>query len=103
MKQFLAAADDLHTWFDTHFDHRGVFVLDPDSPRAHFKAPFVLAYMGLHTKGARVAKYINERFLDTNGDLIPTPNWGIGSCIYAMGWLTLGALSVRRFDIAQLV
>jgi len=103
MRQFQAAADKMRTWFDRHFDSQGVFALAPDNPICYFKAPYVMAYMGLRAKGACVAKYTGEQFLDANGDLTGSSDFTIQTRLYGMGWLALGASTTGRYDVAQLV
>ena len=98
---YLAAASKMRTWLDTHFDETGACTIDPTDPRYYYKAPYLLTLAGLRGKGARVAKYVLEHFITPEGELTGADAFGAEQRVYGMGWLTFGAVSTERFDLAH--
>ena len=99
MNQFKTALEKTRAWLDQHFDVDGESVIDANDPRYYTKTPYLLAIVGLRTKGARVAKQVLNRFIDRDGDF--TMPGELENRIYMMGWLALGASVVERFDLAE--
>ena len=101
MNAYKSALNKTRCWLDDHFDNQGNCTIDPDDPRYYYKTPYLLSIVGLRAKGARVAKQVLERFIDSQGDLVGPGQ--LENLIYGMGWLALGATVVERFDLAQTV
>jgi hypothetical protein len=87
---YRAAAAQTRAWLDAHFDAQGRSLLDapgaseaPD-PRHYYKAPYLLALAGLRVKGARVARYVFERLLDRQGNLVGPSGFGLDQRGYGM-------------------
>ena len=101
MNDWQCAAGRLAAWLDDHFGMDGRCALAPADPRYYPKAPYLLAAAGLHTKAARAAQVVRDEFIDDNGDFrSPDP---VENCVYAMGWLLLGAVATRRYDLARVL
>lgn len=100
MNPYAAAASQTRAWLDTHFDESGRCILDPEDSRFYYKAPQLLVMAGLRTKAGRVAKYVRDHFIDEQGGLTGPPAFGLENRVYAMGWLTFGAVATERFDLS---
>lgn len=97
------SAAKMRHWLDTHFDSDGRCVIDPSDSRYYSKAPYLLALAGLRAKGARVARYVQERFITPDGDLTGPDAFGAENRLYGAGWLAFGAVATERFDLARTI
>jgi hypothetical protein len=100
---YQAAAAKTRDWLDAHFDASGRCVVDAHDSRYYYKAPYLLTLAGLRAKGARVAKYVLDHFVDEAGDLTGPASFALDQRVYGMGWLTFGAIATERFDLARVL
>ncbi len=103
MNAFVSSKEKIRAWMDTHFDEEGISTDDADDSRYYYKTPYLLTKVGLRSKGARVAKQVKERFIDSEGNLTGPPEFSLENRVYAMGWLGFGAMIVERFDLAGIM
>jgi hypothetical protein len=103
MTKFQSSKEKIRTWLDAHFDEEGISTDDADDSRYYYKTPYLLTMVGARSKGARVAKQVIERFIDSEGNLMGRPDFSLENRVYAMGWLGFGAMIVERFDLAEIL
>ena len=101
MNAYQCAVEKMRAWLDIHFDAEGKCTIDPDDVNYYDKLPYLLTMAGLRAKGGRVARRVLECFVDERGDLKSSA--ALENRIYSMGWLTLGAVIVERFDLAEVL
>jgi hypothetical protein len=103
LEQYRTSAARTRSWLDAHFADDGSFLPCPDDSRFYYKAPYALALGGLRAKGARVAKYVLDHFVDGAGNLTGAPDFSLEERLYGMGWLAFGAVATERFDLSAIV
>ena len=102
MDDFERSIEKFRNWLNRNFDGTGHYVRDPGNSRYYMKLPYIFHMLGEKTKGARVAQYVLENFIDSSGRL-DTPGLTDEVRFYYMGWLALGAAMVERFDLVESV
>ena len=103
MNRYKSTLEKLQSWMGTNFHADGYCTIDAEDSRYYHKTPYLFAAFGMRGKGARVARYVMEHFVDKRGDIVEPPGFNLETRTYCMGWLAMGGMMVERFDLAEIL